>query len=60
MDKWKSIQWKAGYEAGYYGPNMVNSNFRLFGSEEATKEWEEGNRAGKEQRAFDDAMPLSD
>jgi len=41
-----SKEFKAGYDAGLYGPNEDNCNFRFFATLGQTKEWERGNKLG--------------
>ncbi len=38
--------YEAGFYAGQYGADVVNSNFKWFDTPESTKQWEMGNAAG--------------
>lgn len=40
----------AGYDAGRYGPDTINSNWCWFNTKERMMEWERGKRDGDKKR----------
>ena len=45
----KEHAYKMGYDCGKDGPNMTNSDFRLFATQELTYEWERGKKQGEKK-----------
>ena len=44
MKQEQTTEYKAGYDCGLNGADVINSDFRLFATPEQTKEWEQGKR----------------
>jgi ribosome modulation factor len=42
--------YQAGYDAGFNGANTENCNYTWFATPEMTKQWEEGNEQGVENK----------
>jgi len=54
----KTEEYIQGFDAGRYGANERNCNFRLFSTPEKTKEWERGNRDGFNQKVIAEKIPI--
>lgn len=46
-----SPPYRAGFDRGYNGPDMVNCAAEWFDTEESRKEWELGKKAGQDARS---------
>jgi len=54
MDQIKTIrskEYRNGYDAGLNGPNEENCHFSNFATPEQTRDWEQGQAAGKKEKA---------
>ena len=54
METTKTEEYIQGFDAGRYGANEKNCNFRLFSTPEKTREWEKGNKQGLKQKKIID------
>jgi len=39
--------YRLGYDCGYHGPNLTNTSYLIFDTEENTREWERGKVDGR-------------
>lgn len=46
----RSLAYKAGYNRGLHGPDMINCDSEHFTTEQSTRDWHDGKEDGKKDR----------